>query len=135
MVHALRDITKHTRGGMQPRWRVDGFKSPPRPVGDAAEPARVQRRDRQPRHVPTRTQCAELVWVQPGCPEPAWTAGGTYQVVRIIRMLVEFWDRVSLYEQENMIGRRRATGAPLDGNSEFDVPDYPRRPGRATSSP
>ena len=50
VVHALRDITKHTRGGMQPRWRVDGFKSPPRPVGHAAEPAGVQRRDRQPRH-------------------------------------------------------------------------------------
>src|SRR5262249_2061344 len=32
-IHALRDITKHTRGGMQIRWRLDGFVAPPRPVG------------------------------------------------------------------------------------------------------
>ena len=31
VVHALRDIAKNTRGGMQANWRIDGFASPARP--------------------------------------------------------------------------------------------------------
>ncbi len=33
VLHALRDITRHTRGAMQIKWRIDGFQNPSRPTG------------------------------------------------------------------------------------------------------
>jgi len=63
------------------------------------------------------TQMNQQVWVQPGAPEPAWTAGGTYQVVRIIRMFLDKWDVVPVGEQERIFGRRKVSGAPLYATS------------------
>ncbi len=123
VVHALRDIAKHTRGGMQIRWRIDGYVSPPRPTGvprnsfgfkdgianpDVSDPAVARR----------------LLWVSEGVGEPPWAIGGSYHVIRLIRMYIEFWDRVSLQEQQQMIGRYRGNGAPLGQRTEADIPAY-----------
>jgi deferrochelatase/peroxidase EfeB len=43
-------------------------------------------------------------------------------------MLIEFWDRVDILEQENMFGRRRDTGFPLDADGIFAAPDYAADP-------
>jgi deferrochelatase/peroxidase EfeB len=121
--HALRDIAKRTRGEMQLRWKIEGYASPPRPSGT-------------PRNLmgfkdgtanPTGDEASGLVWVDDPA-EPAWALGGSYQVVRLIRMLVEFWDRIGLVEQQRLFGRDRETGAPLDGSAEFDTPNYAADP-------
>ena len=61
---------------------------------------------------PLPSENDQLVWIQPGSGNPDWAVGGTYHVVRFIRMLVEFWDRVDIHEQETMFGRGRDSGGP-----------------------
>ncbi|PWI41645.1 iron uptake transporter deferrochelatase/peroxidase subunit [Streptomyces sp. ICBB 8177] len=128
VMHALRDITKHTRGAMQAVWKADGFLPPPRPDGAPRNQLGFKDGTSQPDVADPQVADA-LIWT--GSAETggsAWARDGSYQVIRIIRMLVEFWDRVSLQEQETMIGRRRDSGAPLDGTRESDPPDFAADP-------
>jgi deferrochelatase/peroxidase EfeB len=55
--------------------------------------------------------------------EPDWCAGGTYQVVRLIRVAMPSWDTDPVAEQERVIGRRKDTGAPLSGHRLDEEPD------------
>jgi hypothetical protein len=65
----------------------------------------------------------QYVWVQPHTAEPAWAAGGTYQVVRVVRFDVEKWQGVPL-------GRRSSQhGLPHD---TFKVSSQRRRAARRT---
>jgi deferrochelatase/peroxidase EfeB len=128
VLHALRDIAKNTRGGMQINWRMDGFASPARPSGTVPRNLMGFMDGVANPSVTSKPMMDSLVWVKPGSGEPAWTANGSYLVVRLIRMLVEFWDRVDIGEQETMIGRRRDTGYPLDATTLLATPNYPADP-------
>lgn len=130
-LHALRDIVKHTPALLMVRWKQDGFL----PQSAVESKAKLTPRNllgfKDGTANPDRDDgklMDELVWVQPSDNEPTWTAGGSYQVVRIIRMLVEQWDRTALHEQQNIFGRSKMSGAPLDGMHEADIPDYAADP-------
>lgn len=123
VLHALRDIARHTRGGMQVRWRIDGFGNPPRPSGTPRNLLGFRDGIANPDDADNRLM-NKVVWVGKNRSEPDWATDGSYLVVRLIRMLVEFWDRVSVGEQERIFGRAKDSGAPLDGNAEQDVPHY-----------
>jgi hypothetical protein len=80
--HAIRDLTRHTRGGMQLRWKMEGYNSPPRPSGTTRNLLGFKDGTANP----TGGLASSLVWVDDPV-EPAWARGGSYQAVRLIRML------------------------------------------------
>jgi deferrochelatase/peroxidase EfeB len=126
VVHTVRELMRVVAGRLTPRWRIDGFQSTKRGPTAHNNPRNLFAfRDgtANPSTDDARLM-SSLIWVQPGSGEPRWATGGTYQVVRTIRMHVEFWDRVGMFEQQNMIGRDRVTGAPLGGTDEFEDPRY-----------
>ncbi len=129
VVHTLRELVRAVRGSLQLRWTIDGFQGAPRgPTPNNSPRNLFAFRDGTANpDTSDSKQMDQLIWAAAG--EPAWAAGGTYVIVRIIRMHVEFWDRVGLQEQQNMIGRVRSTGAPLGGTEEFEDPRYDLDPG------
>ena len=124
-VHAIRNFTRMAFGTATLKWSSLGF-------GRTSSTSRAQR---TPRNLfgfkdGTHNIMAEdvddtndYVWVQQG-DGPDWLAGGSYMIVRKIRMLIESWDRSQLGEQERVFGRDKGEGAPLSGGDEFTAPNF-----------
>lgn len=136
VLFALRQIMRRTRRTLTLSWVLDGFNRRANAGDRATGPPRnlLGFVDGTANLETTTELLGRYVWTDPARDgEPAWAAGGSYHVVRVIRMLVEFWDRTPLAEQEALIGRRKATGAPLDGVHETDDPDYASDPDGAAT--
>jgi deferrochelatase/peroxidase EfeB len=131
-IHALRDILKATPDLVVLRWKQEGYvPALTAKPGQTPESARNFLGFRDGSANPNASDAAlmdKIVWVQPATDEPSWTAGGSYQAVRIIRIFVERWDRTPLQEQQTIIGRKKASGAPFDGRTEADTPEYANDP-------
>ncbi|MEB6378971.1 iron uptake transporter deferrochelatase/peroxidase subunit [Leclercia adecarboxylata] len=127
VIHALRDLIKHTPDLLSVRWKREGFisdhaarsKGKETPVNLLGFKDGTANPDSQDAPLMDR-----VVWVTADQGEPAWAVGGSYQAVRIIQFHVEFWDRTPLKEQQTIFGRDKHSGAPLGMKNEHDVPDY-----------
>lgn len=130
ITHALRRVMRVTRASLTLRWMQSGFVRPNTLTGGQVNTRNLLGfKDGTANPSPADAKLMdELVWIQQGDAEPAWTVGGSYQVVRVIQNHVEFWDRTALKTQELIIGRNKKTGAPLDGTREVDVPQYANDP-------
>ena len=132
-IHALRDIVKNLPDLLLVRWKQEGTVPPQAPTKPGVPPQSARNflgfRDGSANPDSNdNTLMNSIVWVQPGSDEPKWAVDGSYQAVRIIRNFVERWDRTPLQEQQSIFGRNKASGAPMDGHHETDVPDYSKDP-------
>jgi deferrochelatase/peroxidase EfeB len=124
-VHAIRNLTRIAFGRAAIRWSQLGF-------GRTSSTSRTQVTPRNLFGFKDGTASLRSedtanidahVWARPEA-RASWLAGGSYLVARKIAMHIETWDRGSLREQENIIGRTKAEGAPLSGGLEFTAPDF-----------
>ncbi|WP_229877559.1 iron uptake transporter deferrochelatase/peroxidase subunit [Streptomyces bluensis] len=123
--HALRAIQKDAGSAARVRWQMNGFNRSP---GATTQPMTARNLmgqidgTRNPK--PTDTDFDQRIFVpESGSGDPAWMRYGSYAVVRRIRMLLDDWEKLSLKDQEDVIGRKKSTGAPLTGGSETTEPD------------
>lgn len=126
-VHAIRNLARIAFGRAAVRWSQLGFgrtsststtqDTPRNLFGFKDGTANLKAEETQ--------QIDEHVWVTGDADaKAAWMGGGSYLVARRITMTIETWDRQSLREQEDVIGRTKAEGAPLSGGTEFTAPDF-----------
>lgn len=123
---ALRQLMRRSRSDLVLKWLVEGYSRGSGTASAGGTPRNLLGFKDGTANLNTADPAVmnRYVWVGAGDGEPEWTAGGSYQAVRIIRMFVEFWDRTQLAEQEALIGRHKDTGAPLGQRAEFEEPNY-----------
>ena len=126
--HAVRNLARIGRGAVVMRWSQLGFgrtsttgaasQTPRNLMGFKDGTNNITQNDKQ--------ALARHVWV--AAPDaPQWLHGGSYLVARRIRMQIEAWDRASLADQEQTIGRHKYSGAPLGATAEHDPVDLTAR--------
>ncbi len=118
--HAVRQLARIAHGVADLRWAQTGFRANTGPQETPRNLMGFKDGTDNP-SVDDPAAMARVVWV--GAEGPEWMRGGSYVVLRRIRIALEHWDRMPLDFQEQAVGRRKQSGAPLGGNGEFDPPD------------
>jgi len=126
-VHAVRNLARIAFGRAAMRWSQLGFGRTSSTSTSQTTPRNLMGFKDGTMNVKAEDPAAvdEHVWVPADADSKGkWLAGGSYLVVRRINMTIETWDRQPLSEQEQVIGRTKAEGAPLTGGGEFSQPDF-----------
>ncbi len=125
--HAVRDLARMARGTATVRWTVIGFgRASAGPT--QSTPRNLMGFKDGTRNVTTDAEYDRFVWLDD---DAGWMAGGTYQVVRKIRMNLETWDADVVSDQQRVFGRTKVEGRPCPAG-----PSTRRRtstPGRRTA--
>lgn len=129
-VHAIRNLARIAFGSAALRWSQLGFgrtsststsQQTPRNLFGFKDGTANLKAEQQ-------SEVDKHLWVSADDdPKASWLAGGSYLVARRIDMVIEAWDRTSLREQEQLVGRDRLRGAPLSGGTEFSEVDFALR--------
>jgi len=117
--HAVRQLARLSYGKAQMRWGQAGFLSGPRGATPRNLMGFKDGTNNPPIHDPK--QMNEFVWADAA--DAPWMAGGTYTVLRRIRITIEHWDQMELGFQEQVFGRHKYSGAPIGKSGEFDTVD------------
>jgi deferrochelatase/peroxidase EfeB len=123
--HAVRNLARLATGVMSLRWMEFGFGKTSKTSAAQATPRNLMGfKDGTRNLASSQTQLLDrFVWVGPES-DQAWLRGGSYQVVRRMRMFIEAWDEDFLEDQQRVFGRYKLSGAPLTGVIEMDTPDF-----------
>lgn len=126
--HAVHELARASTGAARLRYAQQGFgRTSATARGQATERNLLGFKDGTDNLRAQDTEAMEeFVWVKPG-EAPRWMAGGTYLILRRIRMLFSRWDRQSLEAQERTIGRQKLSGAPLGRLHEYEPLDLRAR--------
>ncbi|MDG4859267.1 iron uptake transporter deferrochelatase/peroxidase subunit, partial [Streptomyces sp. T-3] len=124
---ALRALQREAGDAARVRWQMNGFNRSP---GATEQPMTARNLmgqvDGTNNPKESEKDFNERIFVPDNVPDgshPKWMSGGSYAVVRRIRMLLDEWDGLSLTDQEKVIGRKKSDGSPLTGGTETTEPD------------
>jgi dye decolorizing peroxidase len=117
--HAMRILQREAAGAATVRWQMNGFNrtpgATPRPMTARNLMGQI---DGTNNPKPTDADFTAKIFVPDASGREAWMNGGSYAVVRRIRMLLDTWDALPTDRQEAVIGRRKSNGGPLSGGTE-----------------
>lgn len=105
--NAIRRFAKLANGVAEMRWGQMGFaggfpkgQTPRNQMGFLDGTINIKPKDAK-----------EYLWV--GDEAPKWMQGGSYMVIRPIRISLDHWDDMNIAFQEETVGRMKVSGAPI----------------------